>query len=285
MAREARFAEDWLAMREPFDHDARSRGLAESLCEWLGDRESLRVVDLGAGSGSNPRWLAPRLPQRQSWMLLDHDRALLEAAERAPRPVSRRGEPIDLEIRRVDLLDLSDEALAGVELLTASAFFDLVSRAWLEGLCGRLAALGSAALLGLTVDGRRGFIDARGRHIQDETDTRMQRLFNRHQQRSKGLGDALGPEAAQALPRALELNRLRVRTEASDWRLAAGMPGTARLGVVLLSDWARAAAAQSPEEARAIETWHHRRRDELEAGRIGVLVGHVDVLALPPRAS
>ena len=36
----------------------------------------LEIIDLGAGTGANQRWLAPRLPFVQRWIHLDHDPAI-----------------------------------------------------------------------------------------------------------------------------------------------------------------------------------------------------------------
>lgn len=275
------FAGDWLAIREPADQAARSRELAREAAVWLDDRSMLRVIDLGAGSGSNPRWLAPLLPQEQQWTLLDHDAELLEAVESSPRPVDANGRPIGLETRRIDLTVVPDDVFAGADLVTASALFDLVSRDWLEDLAGRLASLNAAALFALTVDGRRRFVDPNGRPVGNEFDRRMERLFNHHQRRAKGLGDAMGPAAASELPALLEAAGLRVRVDTADWRLAAGQAEAVPLGLALLSDWTSAAIEQSRDEAVRIRAWHRRRRAELEVGKIGLLVGHVDVLALP----
>ena len=75
------FSADWLALREPIDHRSRHPGLLARLADAIGARESLRVVDLGAGTGSNLRALAPHLPPpRQTWRLVDHDPALIAAA-------------------------------------------------------------------------------------------------------------------------------------------------------------------------------------------------------------
>jgi hypothetical protein len=38
-----------------------------------GPGDVLEIIDLGAGTGANQRWLAPRLPLRQRWIHLDHD--------------------------------------------------------------------------------------------------------------------------------------------------------------------------------------------------------------------
>ena len=83
------FDGDWLDLREAADHAARSRaGIEQS----LPPRPRRRILDLGAGTGSNCRYLAPRLGGDQRWWLLDADPQLLAAAaERFARWAARHG--------------------------------------------------------------------------------------------------------------------------------------------------------------------------------------------------
>src|SRR5262245_11335500 len=71
----------WLTLREPADIAARTSALdvVTALVRTLGDRGArpLRVLDLGTGTGSNVRFLAPLLSPRQRWVLVDQDPALL----------------------------------------------------------------------------------------------------------------------------------------------------------------------------------------------------------------
>lgn len=281
VAEAASFGGEWLALREPADHAARSRSLAEGLALRLAGRDELTIVDLGAGTGSNLRWLSPLLAGRQRWLLLDQDSSLLERAR--PIPASGdagRVEPT-VEIRCADLSTLPDGCFEDADLVTASAFFDLVSAAWIERLGAQLARCRVAGLFALTVDGRRWFDDPVGRPIDNPDDRRATELFNRHQRRAKGLGEALGPEAAELLPALLEAAGLEVRVERSDWRLPAGSPGAVGLGTALLDDWARAAADVEDGEVSWITRWRQDRSLALKNGTLGFGVGHVDVLALP----
>jgi len=84
------FSAEWLARREPHDAAARATELAgllrtSSSATRNGEpaRASRAIVDLGAGSGANLRWLAARLGGEQAWLLVDHDAGLLAAAENA----------------------------------------------------------------------------------------------------------------------------------------------------------------------------------------------------------
>jgi SAM-dependent methyltransferase len=73
-----RFDADWLTLREPFDHAARSVALARRLADRLPKRP--RLLDLGAGTGSLFRFLAPIIGRGQDWILIDSDAALLDDA-------------------------------------------------------------------------------------------------------------------------------------------------------------------------------------------------------------
>ena len=75
-----RFTADWLALREAVDHRSRPEGLLVPLRAWWRARGASHVVDLGSGTGSNLRYLAPRLDPGQRWRLVDHDRELLRRA-------------------------------------------------------------------------------------------------------------------------------------------------------------------------------------------------------------
>src|SRR5262245_3364562 len=145
------FSAEWLALREPADHAARAERLAGDVADAVGGGDVLRVLDLGSGTGSNLRYLAPRLPRPQQWILVDRDAELLAAA--------RRGVPhgIDADVRQLDLRDLEGEdvrsSLEGRALVTASALLDFVSAAWLDALADLCAGAGAAALFALSYDG------------------------------------------------------------------------------------------------------------------------------------
>ena len=78
-----RAAADWLALRAAADASARAEGAAHllaTLVQHLQGRGvgSLEVVDVGAVTGANARYLRPRLPFRQRWVVVDHDPAHLD---------------------------------------------------------------------------------------------------------------------------------------------------------------------------------------------------------------
>ena len=71
------FSQQWLSLREPADHAARSTALNDTLITWTGQKSPLRIMDFGTGTGSNLRYLCPLLGHDQHWTLVDNDAHLL----------------------------------------------------------------------------------------------------------------------------------------------------------------------------------------------------------------
>jgi len=261
------FPAAWLALREPYDARAADARLLDRLSAWAASRGGPRVIDLGAGTGSTLRRLAPRLPAGQRWALVEIDPALIAAGEAALAGTGARFRRLDL---RADLEALGDEP---ADLLTASALLDLASAAWLERLVALRRRLACALYASLTHDGRIVWRPA------DPGDGEVRDAVNRHQRTDKGFGPALGPEAAHTLRRLLAGAGSTVALARSDWRLDLEDDAIQR---ALLDGYLEAAATVAPSRAEAFRAWHQRRLRLLEAGRSGLTVGHLDLLYLPP---
>lgn len=260
------FSPDWLAIREDWDHPARSTEILNALAQWLGGRsrvdQAARVVDLGCGTGSTWRYLTPRLAIPLQWTLIDGDRRLLRIA----------GEAIGTATRELDLSTADiDRLVHGHDLVTASALLDLVSEAWLDRLWHAVETHRAGLLAGLTYDGRLAFSPSH------PTDAVIRDLVNSHQRIDKGFGNALGPTASSRLTARALAAGWRIRTRRSDWVI--DRDGNS-LGLgMLVAGWAEAATEFAPGMAKVIEEWKDRR---LTTQRLTVRVGHRDQLVLPP---
>jgi hypothetical protein len=265
------FDPSWLALREPADRAARAESLVEPLLAALRPGTTLQVHDLGSGTGSMPRWLAPRLPGPQLWVLHDHDPALLAAAARGCAGLrDSDGHPVRIETRTTDLSRLRPADLAGAGLVTASALLDLLTAAELEALAGACAVAGCPALLTLSVAG----------HVEldppDPRDVTVAAAFNAHQRRTVSGRRLLGPDAPAAAAAAFARHGMDVRTAASPWRLG---PDRAELIEQWLSGWVAAAAEQQPDLRREAAGYlGDRLRRPIG---LTVRVQHRDLLARP----
>jgi hypothetical protein len=306
------FSAEWLALREPHDAAARAAELVALLPRPASSAQpraaltragaaamaasvsaaapgARTIVDLGAGSGANLRWLAPRLGGPQEWRLVDRDAALLAAAEReldrwakdcgaeleshgAGGALSVRGATFECRVLR-ETLDLAAD-LARLEipagaLVTSSALLDLVSDAWLAELTRRCRAAAADVCFALSYDGR-ALCDP----IEPE-DAEVLELFNRHQRGDKGFGAALGPAAPRRATEALERLRYRVTARPSDWRLG---PRAREIQRALVDGWLAASVEIAPHRRHALEAWYRRRIAHVDAGRSTLVVGHVDLV-------
>jgi len=254
------FAADWLALRAGADARARDKGLAARLGEHFAGHSSVRVLDLGAGTGANLRATAALIAAPQHWLLADHDAALLARAGTVPGTTIERRE-VDLA---ADLSSLFDPA---PDLVTASAFLDLCGADWTRRLVALTAGCGAALYTVLSYDGREKW---RPPHALDAG---VLAAFHADQQRDKGLGPALGPEAHGHLSARLRGHGYRVFEAASDWKLEP--PGDAAL-IAALADGSAAAVTDAIGADRT-GIWRTARR-----GARRVTIGHRDLLALPP---
>ncbi|WP_107766877.1 methyltransferase domain-containing protein [Nocardioides terrigena] len=262
-----RAAPDWLALREPADAAARSTGLVDLLRTHL-PTDGLFVHDLGCGTGSMARWLAPRLAGPQRWVLHDRDAELLAHAAAHP-PVPQ------VETRHDDITRLAADDLLGASLLTASALLDMFTGEELDRFVALCAGARCPVLITLSVVGTVE-IDP-----PDPLDRRLTESFNAHQRRVLGDAPLLGPDAAGTAVDAFRRRGLEVHTRPSPWHFG---PEQADLAVAWLDGWVGAAIEQSPEIGEEAAAYAARRRTELARGTAAVTVHHVDLLALPPGA-
>jgi hypothetical protein len=228
----------WLTLREPADAAARSTELADRL-----GRHPV-IHDLGGGSGAMGRWLAPRLPGPQHWVVHDRDPALLELVDIPGATV---------ETRLCDIARLTARDVAGATLVTASALLDLLTADELDRMLAACAGL--PMLLALTVTGRVTLDPA------DPLDARIGAAFNDHQRRD----GRLGPDAVDRL-------RDRAIVRPSPWRLG---PAQADLIAEWLRGWVGAACEQDP--SLEADAYLERR---LAQSELTVTVDHADVLVL-----
>lgn len=266
------FSAAWLAVREPADHAARDAALSARLAGALDGRESLTIVDLGTGSGSNVRALAPLLPGPQHWLLIDNDPFLLARACASARALrDRDGRPVTAAQRLQDLAQPGwQQALAGADLVTMSALLDLVSADFLATLID--AARGATFHAALTVDGRMRCLP------EDPLDEAVFAAFRHHMEGDKGFGPSLGARAPQLAASSLAVAGYTVERALADWRVGSGERA---LAMSLLDGWTKAARETGRVPEAELKRWARRRHMEAATGSLELLVGHVDLLAVP----
>ncbi len=278
------FSASWLALREAADHRSRNAALAAKLASRFGGAETLRIVDLGSGTGSNLRATAPHLAANQEWTLVDYDPALLEEASRAltawadeARAIGdtlvlvKDGKNIGVSFRIADLNTELEAVLAGKpDLVTASALFDLISEAWMARFAKAVVAAGASFYTVLTYDGRDEFNPV---HPFDDA---IIRAFSLHQRRDKGFGPAAGPQAASALAAAFRAIGYAVETGDSPWVLK---PSDNALQQELLAGLVNAVRETGLIAQNSLDDWLFYRQAMADQKGSRLITGHTDILA------
>jgi SAM-dependent methyltransferase len=277
------FSAEWLELREPADHAAVNPEVQAALSARFAGKDSISVVDLGCGAGSNLRGTWRALPDQQHWTLVDYDPKLLAAArlrlsawadtaqaEGDRLRLTKDGKTVHVGFREADLSGGDFAPITrGAELVTAAALFDLFSVQSIERLAETVVVQGACFYTVLTYD---GFTRWTPPHAAD---TAMRDAFNAHQKTDKGFGSAAGPGGTSALSKAFYSRGFRVLRGTSPWiadRNFAGLRRELDAGIA-------AAVRETGRVSDAdVAAWRaHRMAGE---DRISV-IGHEDLLAVP----
>jgi len=277
------FSAEWLSVREPADRASCNNMVKRAMLDYLKTIHgktlpNLSVIDLGCGTGSNLRGLAPFLGRQQSWTLVDYDPMLLSAAREAlidwadevivdddqNFEIKHNDHTINIQFLQADLMKSYTDVLdKQPDLVTAAAFFDLVSVDWLMQFA---QALKSPLYTVLTYNGVEKWLPP---HPTDEA---VLNAFVDHQQTDKGFGSAAGPHAAQALISALKACLFVVSQGLSNWALSKSDHQT--LIRLLAKGIAQAVVETGQVKQTDVNEWlDSRSRAE------GCEIGHIDIFA------
>ncbi|MCU0818668.1 MAG: class I SAM-dependent methyltransferase [Beijerinckiaceae bacterium] len=278
------FSADWLALREPADHRSRSAELLANLAKRVEGRDVLRITDLGCGTGSNLRATAPALGPNQEWTLVDYDPALLERAAKVLTEwadeakaigdnlvLVKDGKNIGITFRIADLNTELEKVISGeVDIVTASALFDLISEPWMRRFVKALKTTPAIFYTVLTYNGDDDFVPAH------PFDWGMINAFKIHQKRDKGFGPAEGPLAAGTLARILREEGYGVETADTPWVLK---PSDIALKTELLKGLHGAVMETGLIADNGANDWLFWRTSMGDQKGSRMKTGHTDILA------
>lgn len=271
---------EWLSLREPEDAAARSRDLAIAAAAML-PQTPLNIHDLGSGTGSMMRWLAPLLPGPQTWTLHDWNADLIEQAADGIPQLDRANRPVSVRTQPGNLADLRPDDLTGASLVTASALLDVLTVDEIQAIVDACLGARCPVLVALSVTGNVRLSPP------DERDGAFQRAFNSHQLRAHQPRDAgsrkqVGKYGAAIARRLFAEAGWHVRSSTTTWRLDKRRP---RLLAEWFQGWVDAALEFDVEHDAELHAeaagYRRRRAAELERGELTARIRHLDLLAWP----
>ena len=246
------------------------------------DKTSLKIVDLGAGTGANCIYFAERLTTSQKWILIEQDSKLCREAhqristhfqqngwscvEDDARVFARKGgRQVHVEIINQSFFDLESIITPQkVDLVMAAAVFDLLQEEEFRQLANAIFNCAPALFTTMNYTTMKFIPEA-------ENDDYYIRLYEAHMQRNGGMGADCTQQMHDVF---LEMD-LQIELGKSQWQL---VPTASRMHYFLLGFMEEAIGEMlenSATEQAALKNWLATKRNH---PALSVEVNHFDLL-------
>ncbi len=283
----------WLESRYPYDAKARNKEIERIVRRDLAGRRLLRIIDLGAGLGSNLRYYAGFFDCDQEWYCVEKDGLLCrEFPVRVKKWATARGwsslpttggiqlqkNGITISVHLLSSSFLPFPAdLGGVhlDLAVANAVFDLLSRRDFLRLARDLADRAIPLLATLNYASMR-FAPSRS------WDRRIVEFYDRHMTLPRPEGPPMGPGCVPAMEEILKTAGYRVLKGESPWLISRQDIPLLRLLLQYVEDSVRTFPNTSIGAAE-LRDWVARKGVEVRSGKVRLRIRHLDLYArFPP---
>ena len=182
------FNNNWLKLRETVDKKSRNLKIIELINKKFSNHESISIIDLGTGTGSNFNYLKPRLKFIQNWVFTDISSNSINYFKKNIN-ISRKICKTKFQIFDV-INDLQKINFKKFNIVTGSAFLDILPRSWFYKF-HKYNTKTEIILFALNYNGAFTFFP---KHKYDQ---QIVDLFNKDQKSNKGIGvKAIGPECS-----------------------------------------------------------------------------------------
>ena len=287
MPTETGFNTDWLNERFRFDNTARSTIVENELFSHLSNKNKLKIVDIGSGSGSSCVYLMKKLPQDQDWTFVELNPNLAKAslirlerialdnnweAHRSQNTliIQTPDKNINIKVIHASFLELDSFLdLSAVDLVTAAAVFDLLSVKMLHDFLGKLLTHKVALLATINYAGM-AFQPA------EVADIYFAHLYGQHMLRPRDFGQSTGPNCSRLMMDFHQKKGINAICEPSNWLVR---PTDKKMHRFLLTYFNEAipAVLTTQKEHTEFKIWMDRKIELLEMGQLQTEVFHFDI--------
>lgn len=283
---------DWLRDRYGFDSIARCKHLEAVVLSHFHERRFIGILDVGAGLGANTRYYGGLLACDQEWILVEEDPSL---ARTCLSDLTRWAEsngwdyrplPEGLEIRGRDkriMIHLVETSicnvgglvdLSSVDLATANAVFDLLSEGQLTSFLSELCCFGIPIFATMNYRSMRF-------QPQQERDAAYIGVYERHMQRPRDVGCAVGRDCSDMMITCLEGMGYEVRSGSSTWIITSADRKMLRSMLAFMGGAISEMVPASTEGAK-LDQWISGKLDQADKGRLQLRVEHMDIFGRSP---
>lgn len=280
---------NWLNERYPFDSEARNKEVESVVLSHLNKKQTVRLVDVGAGTGSTALYLLDKIKGNQNWYFIEQDasfekvlmRRLKEYAgfhkytwERAngKAQIITPSKQLSFQFIKGSLLDLERLlSIKEVDLILANAVFDLFTQQQIQSFLAPI--LDRAIACYFTLNYR-----SMSFHPEDPFDSKFISLYEQHMERPQAMGRATGKQVGPALEKIMN-NSGRVISGISTWHI---QREDIKMHYYLLN-FMENAIQELPltEDIRALlPKWIQRKKDLIITRQLELKIDHLDIFHL-----
>lgn len=277
---------EWLELRIPYDAKGRNSIVEASCQQYLKKRQSLKIVDLGSGTGANCRYYLSKISQEQEWFLVEQNQELLEIAfdklivwaqengyesQWQNSILVLKNQVYKITIHRIvgSILDLENLIdLNTFDLAVANAVFDLFSEKQFQTLLECLKKYHLPLLATFNYTGTN-FIP------QTEDDSYFIKYYHQHMQRPQYFGRGMGPDCGSSMWEAMKRIGMNVLQGESPWEISSSDP----VFLQLLLKFMEESIPEIIEEAtlqHKLNTWLLKKQQMIAQNKLSCNVTHQD---------
>ncbi|MDF5709200.1 MAG: hypothetical protein PUP90_16430 [Nostoc sp. S4] len=285
MNKNQKFAE-WLELRIPYDAKGRNSTVEASCQQYLNKHKSLKIVDLGAGTGANCRYYLSKISQDREWFLVEQNQELLEIAfERLIIWAQENGYESKLQnsilvlknevdkitIHKIvgSILELENLIdLKTFDLAVANAVFDLFSENQFQTLLECLKKYQLPLLATINYTGTN-FTP------QSEGDSSFIEYYNQHMQRPQDFGRGMGPDCGASMGEVMQRIDMKVIQGESPWEISSSDPVFLQLFLGFMEESIPEILQEATLE-HELNTWLQKKQQMIAQNQLSCKVTHQD---------
>ena len=281
------FETNWLDRRYHYDNAARDKKVEKACLDYLKNKSSVTILDIGSGTGSNCLYFLEKMPAVQNWIFVEHDERLSKyALERIKKQASQLGYTIEVgpqklilqkEDRQVEITYLTDSFLdldkkvdlSKVDLVTAGAVFDLLSFKQFVDIASVILE-NEIVLLATMNYAEMNFSP------EEASDVLFIEKYEKHMSRPQDFGKAMGKDCSRSMVKFFRKHQREITYGASVWKLNGDEEETHSC----LFKFMKSAVTEMLEEEEhtaLFSKWLYLKKELAAEGKLETSIQHYDI--------
>ena len=282
------YSSNWLEQRYVMDAKSRDESITNLFIENLPSNKILQLLDLGAGLGSNVKYMHPKISSNQNWYCVEIDPKLIQyGLNHLSKYFENLGYKVILDEQNLvaikdnrisvnyvnhSFFDIQASQYLAFDGILGNALLDVFTPKQLTGLFKQLQTSIAPKLFSIVYE----FMDWGD---DDPLNDFFISIYHEHMQRSQKTGNALGPDTIKYITANIPFGPGQVILGESTWELDSS---DSNILNHLLAFYQKSIPEIRTQEEDLIkfETWVNNKRDLINKHKLNAVVQHSDLLCL-----